>query len=700
MFGSVPKQPMSKKYPDAYEKHRTKMAERSRSKSKESRDIKRSFPAVADKKRRARCGASFRLFCTTYFPQSFYLTFSEDHLRVIKRIEQAVTKGGLFALAMPRGSGKTALSLAASLWAVLYGQHEFVALVASTQTKAEQLLGDIWTHLQTNDLLLADFPEVCFPIRCLEGIKQRRLLYGEHSIRMLFNKAEMHLPDIPGSPAASAIIRAAGLSGSAIRGMRFTRPDGQEVRPSVVVIDDPQTDESAKSHSQVEERTLLLNGAVLGMAGPDKSMSGIMPCTVIAHDDLADRFLNRKKNPQWRGERTKLVYAWPTRTDLWDEYYEIRAEDMRAERGPERCNRFYRSRRREMDEGAKVGWRDRKNKDELSAIQHAMNLRFDRGEIAFEAEYQNEPIKPITLETQKLTADQIASRVNNIPRGIVPTGSTTLTAFVDVQQDVLYWLVAAWKPDFTGSVIDYGSWPDQATSYFALSKLRVKLSDTYPRRGIEGAWYAGIKDLTTHLALKEWSRDDCAVMRVSRILVDANDGNATDTVFQACRESPHAAVVMPSRGKGIGAAGRPMADWTIKPGDKRGLNLVIYGRSAGRAIANVMWDVNWWKSFIFARFATPLGDSGAISLFGDSPERHRMFVEHMTSEHFKRTSLKGTSREVDEWNRIPGRENHLLDCMVGAGVAAAMQGVERPDTRVVIPEKRQMVLPGNARLAT
>ena len=117
-------------------------------------------------------------------------------------------------MAMPRGSGKTALSLAASLWAVLYGQHEFVALVASTQTKAEQLLGDIWTHLQTNDLLLADFPEVCFPIRCLEGIKQRRLLYGEHSIRMLFNKAEMHLPDIPGSPAASAIIRAAGLSGS------------------------------------------------------------------------------------------------------------------------------------------------------------------------------------------------------------------------------------------------------------------------------------------------------------------------------------------------------------------------------------------------------------------------------------------------------------------------------------------------------
>jgi hypothetical protein len=30
---------------------------------------------------------------------------------------------------------------------------------------------------------------------------------------------------------------------------------------------------------------------------------------------------------------------------------------------------------------------------------------------------------------------------------------------------------------------------------------------------------------------------------------------------------------------------------------------------------------------------------------------------------------------VDEWRLIPGRDNHLLDCVVGAAVAASFSGV-------------------------
>ena len=43
-----------------------------------------------------------------------------------------------------------------------------------------------------------------------------------------------------------------------------------------------------------------------------------------------------------------------------------------------------------MDEGAAVAWPERFNVDELSAIQHAMNLLF-RNEPAFMAEMQNDP---------------------------------------------------------------------------------------------------------------------------------------------------------------------------------------------------------------------------------------------------------------------------------------------------------------------
>ena len=46
--------------------------------------------------------------------------------------------------------------------------------------------------------------------------------------------------------------------------------------------------------------------------------------------------------------------------------------------------------REAMDADAAIAWPERFNHDEVSAIQHAMNLRL-QDEAAFFAEYQNEP---------------------------------------------------------------------------------------------------------------------------------------------------------------------------------------------------------------------------------------------------------------------------------------------------------------------
>src|SRR6266481_9950802 len=81
-----------------------------------------------------------------------------------------------------------------------------------------------------------------------------------------------------------------------------------------------QTDESARSPSQCETRERILAGAVLGMAGPGNKIAGIMPCTVIAAGDMADRILDREKHPDWNGTRTKMVYAFPKAEKLWEEY--------------------------------------------------------------------------------------------------------------------------------------------------------------------------------------------------------------------------------------------------------------------------------------------------------------------------------------------------------------------------------------------
>ena len=68
------------------------------------------LPGIADLKRRKKCGKSLLKFCEIYFPDIFYLGWSPDHHEVIKRLEMAILTGGLFALAMPRGTGKTTLN--------------------------------------------------------------------------------------------------------------------------------------------------------------------------------------------------------------------------------------------------------------------------------------------------------------------------------------------------------------------------------------------------------------------------------------------------------------------------------------------------------------------------------------------------------------------------------------------------------------
>ena len=201
---------------------------------------------------------------------------------------------------------------------------------------------------------------------------------------------ELVLPTIKGSPASGVVVRVAGITGR-VRGMKFKRADGRSVRPSLVIVDDPQTTESAGSVEQTRKRVRVLAGDILGLAGPGQKMSGIMPCTVIRPGDMAEQLLDRKEHPEWNGERTRLVYEFPRNTALWDEYAEIRADALREDGNIARATEFYREHREAMDAGAVVAWPERYNHDELSAVQYAMDLKLT-DEAAFQSEYQNDPL--------------------------------------------------------------------------------------------------------------------------------------------------------------------------------------------------------------------------------------------------------------------------------------------------------------------
>jgi hypothetical protein len=273
---------------DPYEKLKERARARNVAIATAGRDIG-ELPEIADPERKAKAAANFRYFCECYFPLTFHLAWSDDHLKVINRIEQAVLRGGLFSMAMPRGSGKTTICECACIWAVLNGHREFVCLIGSDEGHACDMLESIKMELDGNELLLADYPEVVFPIQSLDGIANRcngQLYKGERT-HIGWTAKEIVLPTMPGSIASGAIIKVAGITGR-IRGMKYKRSDGRTVRPTLVVIDDPQTDESARSLSQCATRESILAGAILGLSGPGKKISGIMPCTVSHAERILD----------------------------------------------------------------------------------------------------------------------------------------------------------------------------------------------------------------------------------------------------------------------------------------------------------------------------------------------------------------------------------------------------------------------------
>jgi hypothetical protein len=665
-----------------YDAHKERAAAHGRAVSAAGREIG-DIPAVKDAARNEKCRLSFRVFCETYGPDAFPLAWSKDHLTAIDKIEAAVLRGELFAFAMPRGSGKTTLSEWACLWALLYGHRPFVMLVGADQAISCSMLESIKSHLAQNDLLLEDFPAACYPIRALDGIsaRARGQTCGGVSTSLDWTADQITLPWIPGAPSAGAAVRVAGITGR-IRGVKHTRPDGATVRPSLVLIDDCQTDESAASPAQVATREKILSGAILGLAGPGSKIAGLCTITVIRPDDLADRLLDRNRSPAWQGERTQLVYEWPEAEELWSQYAETRRQGQRDGSGTGAADAFYLEHRDAMDKGSRVAWPERKNEDELSAIQHAWNLRIDRGESAFFAEYQNQPMAD-DISSEKLDRKALAMRALKIPRLTVPLGHNTVTAFIDVQEKLLYWLVTSWNQSFGGSVIAYGTYPDQAASVFEAQTARKTLANV-SKMGFEAALRAGLDKTVEILMGREWKREDGTAMRIDRLMVDANWGRSTSTVRTFVRQSPFSSTLYPSHGKGIGASSQPLAEKGAR-GDRLGLNWRIGQMSAGQR--SCTYDTNYWKSFVAARLRMGIGDPEAITFHEG---HHDLLIQHLTSEFPVRTEARG--RVVDEW-KSAGRENHWFDCLVGSAVAASITGLQPTATEAGTRARRKVALP-------
>ena len=671
---------------EQYNQRTERERQRQSDQSETGRDIAPA-PPVADQDLRNEVWDSLQRFCEVCLAEKFVMAWSPDHLEVIRLMELSVKQGMLYALAMPRGSGKTTLVLAACLWAILTGRAKYLALICADKDAATELLAGVKTELETKDTLLELFPEAAYRARRLEGKPNKATgqLYNGKRTFIQWKGPRVVLASIPGSACSNAIIEARGILGR-IRGMTFTRADGQQVRPDIFVADDIQTDRSAFSLVQIRRRLAILTGSVLGLAGPGVSMAGFCTCTVIAEGDAADQLLDRDIFPDWKGQRFQLVNKWPESKDareLWEEYANIRSEGLRTVGDYSEATAFYKRHRRRMDAGAKVAWEARKTPAEISALQHAYNLRYKSPD-TFHAEYQNRP-KTEESDVELLTIKDIESKVSGYRRLVMPPSANLVTAFIDVQQSVLYWQLSAFDSTrFDGWNVAYGTWPKQTANYFTLRGVTNTLENRYPRRGLEARLRSGLFDLIDEIIGMADSMDG---QLVNLLGIDARWEKSSKVVKAVCREHPARSILLPFFNRAVSPTERQMSEWQKKPGERRGDNWTVRRSAEGR---HAVTNVNYWKSFFHARLNTDIGDAGSFSLYTPRlSTEHRMVAEQYRSEKVQIVhSDNGRSGEI--WKLPPSKpDNHLFDCAVGCTMLASMCGAALTEFQSAPPQRRQ-----------
>jgi hypothetical protein len=651
----------------------------------EARDIG-PIPDVVNAERREACRLDPAKFGRTYLPGTFSLPFSKTHLQVIDKGKRSVLRREKYALGVFRGFGKSSLAELFVLWGALFGHLRFIPIIGPEKGHAVNILESLLVELTYNAILRDDFPEVCKPIEALEGISQRcagQTYTGKDGKRRptMIGYGEDHLvlPTIEGSKASGVVVKAYGLTGS-LRGMKHRRPDGQVIRPDWVLLDDPQTDASAKSPAQCSYREDLINGAISGLGGHLRKLGGLCCCTIIRKDDLADRLLDRERHPEWSGDVfPMLIKPAKKEADLWlGEYASLRRNDYRDDEGGrdravKEATAFYRKRRKEMDAGAVVAWEEARSPEELSGIQHAYNCFIDWGEAAFRAECQLDPVDPFEGTTPPLEARDILAKLNRLKLGVCPAGSSAVVAFADCgKRSHVHYMVCAFGDGYAGAIIDHG--------------IREVAA---PFGGVEAALSKTLKKLVDELLARTYPVEGGApALRIERFLVDS--GWKTSTIYEFCRWAGYRGTLLPSKGQGSDRELRipkklPRRYWG--PGWYHAPTLAA-ARSGRNDQWLTMYETDLFKSIAAERLRTPLGGAGSLSIDGDPRrrERFRDLAEQLTSERASEKERRNGDR-FDKWRVIPGRSNHLWDCLVGCLVAAAYLGIKPPQSEEI--EKAQ-----------
>ena len=206
--------------------------------------------------------------------------------------------------------------------------------------------------------------------------------------------------------------------------MLTSERDGNQVRPSLVILDDPQTDESARSLFQTSECLRDHQRRDSRTGRPRHRTAIIIPCTVIRARRPGGQAAGPADESPLARRADEDGLPVPRQRETVGRLREDPRGVPRADGDGREATEFYRHHREEMDYGPLWPGRSGSIPTMISAVQHAMNLRFTN-EQSFFAEYQNEPMASELAEEEQLTATQVAERTNGATRRDSDAGERT-----------------------------------------------------------------------------------------------------------------------------------------------------------------------------------------------------------------------------------------------------------------------------------
>jgi len=629
-----------------------------------------------DASRRTRLEKSASAWLRYYMPQTYTRPFDDPQNAIIEGAVKAQAERCRYVVAAERGIGKSSILWGLVLMFALTGRERFPVCIMWSGQSASRALRFWRMALAFNSRLLADYPEYCMPYAWAKGSgfkvatsiwshnnQPTGAMYqlGENMIIFPDNRGAIGCETINGNP----------------RGLNHPCSDGTVLRPSLVLIDDPQSRGSAKSPVQVQQIIELIDADIAGLGEAGTSMPMLMSGNCIAPYDVMDYYLS---HAGWTALRIPRISSWPDGfndpgsecSKRWSEWAMLRQAHPGI-REAKSALAFYKAHRAVMTKGMGVSnhFGFERPRGHPDAFYGAMVSYFTMGHNAFMAERQQQPVL-VASTTYEINLQTILRRKSGYPRLCAPKGSI-INMGVDINYVGFNWVVVASDPvSQTRKVVAHGKWPSGGILVHA--KATDNTARFLIRRGIA-----------------QFSKEIIEPMRINcegdqrgihAACWDASSGKWQNAICAAIREMRSSVIQIPLKAFGSKTYRPRMTDlrqglgWHITQWPQIGRVFVI--------------NADYWREQMQRGFVVEPTEAGALTLYDPDPSASNREIAIQICGERLSEKVVTERNEYYTWTRTPGVPNDRADALVYACALSGYEGIGEEKRVKAAPPKRKI----------